>query len=147
MGNFIFTFLQMHNGYELSNTSNYNLLCSPEYKPLDKTKDAKRISLIYDYIIENFDKKINIEELSALIHTSPSTFYRQFKKSMNKNFSEFIVEVRVGHACKLLLNSDMDISEICFLSGYHQVTNFNRQFKKLMGVTPTIYRKKQFKTI
>ena len=60
---------------------------------------------------------------------------------MNKNFSDFIAEVRIGHACKLLLDSDMDIAEICYLSGYQQITNFNRQFKKLKGTTPNIYRK------
>ena len=64
---------------------------------------------------------------------------------MSKNFSEFIAEVRIGHACKLLLDSDMDISEICYLSGYQQITHFNRQFKKQMGVTPSVYRKKQYK--
>ena len=130
---------------QLAKTSDYNLLSSPGYQPLVKTKEIQRISLIYDYIIKNFDRKINIEELSALIHVSPSTFCRHFKKSMSKNFSEFIAEVRIGHACKLLLDSDMDISEICYLSGYQQITHFNRQFKKQMGVTPSVYRKKQYK--
>ena len=127
--------------YRLSKTSHYKLLSTPGYKPVLKKEEANRISLIYNYIIDNFDKKLNIEELSSLIHVSHSTFYRQFKKSMNKNFSDFIAEVRIGHACKLLLDSDMDIAEICYLSGYQQITNFNRQFKKLKGTTPNIYRK------
>lgn len=129
---------------ELGKSSNCKVLSSPGYRPNIKTKEIQRTSMIYDYIIENFTRNLKIEDLSKEFHVSPSTFSRHFKKAMNKPFSVFITEVRIGHACKLLLNSDLNISEICFKSGYQEITHFNRQFKKQMGVTPSTYRKKQF---
>ncbi len=125
----------------LAKTTNYELLSSPGYNSKIKAKDGEQVSVIYDYIIENFHRKLSIEELSELIHVSPSTFGRHFKKSMNKNFSDFLTEVRIGHACKLLIESDRAISEIAYLSGYQNITHFNRQFKKLTQVTPRSYRK------
>jgi len=125
---------------KLSKTKNYSVLTSPGYQPTLKRKDTKRMSMIYNYIMENFQKKITLEELSSLINVSPATFNRLFKKSMNKNFSDFIVEVRIGHACKLLMDTDLSISEICYLSGYNYMTHFNSQFKQLMEKTPREYR-------
>lgn len=125
---------------QMSSITQYKTLCSQGYQPVLKTKEAKRISLIYDYIIDHFDRKLQVEELAALIHVSPSTFYRQFKKSMNKNFSDFVAEVRIGHACKLLIESDDSIAEIAYLSGYQQITHFNRQFKRLTRSTPREFR-------
>ena len=133
------SFLEILN--TLSKTVDFEILSSPSYQPSLKVKEAERPSILYDYILGNFHQDLNIEELSKLIHVSPSTFYRIFKKTMNKNFSDFVSEIRIGHACKLLFNTDLDISEISFLSGYKQITNFNRQFKKLMQLTPSAYRK------
>ena len=127
--------------YRLSKMKDMKLLSSVGYRPVLKQEEAKRITLIYDYIIENFNKKLKIENMAALIHVSPSTFYRHFKRSMNKNFTEFLSEVRIGHACNLLINSDKSIAEICYLSGFQQITNFNRQFKKIHGISPKAYRK------
>ena len=128
--------------YQLSNISSYDLLSSPGYIPTVKRNETQRMSLVYNYILENFEKKLSLDELSELINVSPATFCRLFKKSMNMNFSDFISEVRIGHACKLLIDSEMDISEISFLSGYQHISHFNRQFKKLMKTTPNVYRKK-----
>lgn len=126
--------------YRLSKVKDYTILSSPGYQPVLKRKEAKRMSLIYDYIMGNFHKKLSLEELSSLINVSSATFCRLFKKSMNKNFSEFISEVRIGHACKLLMDSDLSVAEICYLSGYNHLTHFNKQFKQLMGKTPKVYR-------
>lgn len=126
--------------FTLSNVKEYSILCSPGYHPSSKKKEAKRISLVNDYILENFTNKLTLKELSDLINVSPATFCRLFKKSMNKNFSEFMVEVRVGHACKLLMDSDLSITEVCYLSGYNHMTHFTQKFKQLMGKTPKAYR-------
>jgi AraC-like DNA-binding protein len=126
--------------YQLSNVKDYTLLSSPGYQPAVKRKEAKRMSLIYDYILENFDKKLTLEELSELINVSPATFCRLFKKSMNMNFTDFVAEVRIGHACKILMDTDLSIAEVCFLSGYNHMTHFNKKFKQLMGKSPKQYR-------
>lgn len=124
----------------LSNLKDYTVLSSPGYQPTSKRKEVRRMSLVNDYILENFNKKLTLEELSELINVSPATFCRLFKKSMNKNFSEFITEVRIGHACKLLMDSDLSISEVCYLSGYNHLTHFNQKFKRLVGMMPKAYR-------
>lgn len=126
--------------YQLSQIKEYNILSSPGYQPTIKRKEAKRMSLVYDYILENFNKKLTLEELSELISVSPATFCRLFKKSMNMNFSDFVAEVRIGHACKLLMDTDLSLTEVCYLSGYNHMTHFNQKFKQLMGKSPKVYR-------
>lgn len=126
--------------HTLSTVKEYSVLSSPGYQPTTKRKESKRMSLVNDYILENFTKKITIDELADLINVSPATFCRLFKKSMNKNFSEFITEVRVGHACKLLMDSDLSIAEVCYMSGYNHLTHFNQKFKHTMRKTPKQYR-------
>lgn len=126
--------------HQLSIVKDFDILSSPGYQPTVKRKEAKRMSLIYDYILENFDKKLTLEELSELINVSPATFCRLFKRSMNMNFTDFLTEVRIGHSCKLLMDTDLSIAEVCFLSGYNHMTHFNQKFKKLMGKTPKQYR-------
>ncbi|PXX30572.1 AraC family transcriptional regulator [Arenibacter sp. ARW7G5Y1] len=125
---------------DLSKVKSYTLLSSPGYQPVAKKKEEKRMTLVYNYIMENFDKKLSLEELSDLISVSPATFCRLFKKSMNKNFTDFVAEVRIGHSCKLLMDTDLSIAEVCFLSGYNHMTHFNQKFKQLMGKTPKQYR-------
>src|SRR5690606_9634225 len=125
--------------YQLSNVKNYTILSSPGYQPMVKRKEARRMALVYDYILENFDKKLSLEELSELINVSPATFCRLFKKSMNMNFTDFVTEVRIGHACKLLMDSDRSIGEVCYLSGYNHMTHFNQKFKQLHEETTKQY--------
>lgn len=126
--------------HTLSEVQDYKVLSSPGYQSTTKKKEAKRMSLVTDYILENFARKLKLEELSDLINVSPATFSRLFKKSMSKNFSEFITEVRIGHSCKLLMNSDLSISEVCYLSGYNHLSHFNQKFKELNAKTPKEYR-------
>ena len=126
--------------YALSCTKDYSLMCSPGYHPSFKSKETKRMSLVYDFIMENFKRRISLDELASLINVSPATFCRLFKKTMNKNLSQFLGEVRIGHACKLLMDTDRSISEICYESGYHQLTHFNRQFKAITGKSPREFR-------
>lgn len=126
--------------HQLGKTRDYKILTSAGYTPSLKRKETRRMSLIYNYIMENFQNKITLGELATLINVSPATFNRLFKKTMNKNLSDFMVEVRIGHACKLLMDTDLSISEICYLSGYNYMTHFNNQFKQLMGKTPREYR-------
>ncbi|MCK5637680.1 MAG: helix-turn-helix transcriptional regulator, partial [Flavobacteriaceae bacterium] len=63
-----------------------------------------------------------------------------FKKCTNKSFTQFVVDLRLGHASKLLIDSDLTISEIAFVSGFNNIANFNRLFKKNKFFTPKQYR-------
>ena len=84
---------------------------------------------------------MKIGDVAAKVHMSDSAFSQFFKKYTNKSFTHFLVDLRIGHACKLLLESEEPISQICFDSGFNNIANFNRLFKKNRKCTPMDFRK------
>lgn len=116
------------------------------YINLNKESETGYMSQVYDHIIKNFKEKIRLEEVAAIANMSLSSFSRYFKSSVNKSFCDFLSEVRIGHACKLLNEGNMNISQVCFKSGFNTLSNFNRQFKQVMGRTPLQYKKEHQKT-
>jgi AraC-like DNA-binding protein len=104
-------------------------------------KDCEVVNKTYEYIINRFaDHDITLDEISAYVSMAPATFCRYFKKHFHKTFTNFLNEVRVGHACKLLQETNYSIAAIAFASGYNQLTHFNRQFKRIVGYSPKEYR-------
>ena len=97
-------------------------------------------------MMENFQQKIFLGEVAAIGNMTESAFSRYFTSRMNKPFSEFLSDVRIGYACKLLHEVEANISEICYESGFQTLSNFNKQFKERVGVTPMAYRKDYLKT-
>lgn len=117
------------------------VLSSRGFAPVTNRKDYEIVNKTYEYIINRFaDHHITLDEISAYANMSPTTFCRYFKKHFCKTFTNFLNEVRVGHACKLLQQTDKAVAEIAFASGYNQLTHFNRQFKRIMGYSPKEYR-------
>ena len=114
----------------------------------DSNKLSKdRLHEIYNYIIQNFNKEITLDDISSHANMTPSAFCRFFKKRTNKNFIEYLNEVRISNACKYLLESGLNISEIAFYCGYKTVSNFNKIFKKTTGLSPKAYREKTNKLV
>lgn len=101
--------------------------------------DSERLNNIYQYVLGNFDKEITLDEISSIANLSVNSFCRYFKTKTNKTFSNFLLEIRIGHACKLLLETDLNISQVCYESGFNNLSNFNRYFKKFTHKTPTQY--------
>ncbi|MDX5583306.1 MAG: AraC family transcriptional regulator [Aureibaculum sp.] len=100
-----------------------------------------RVNKMYDYILTHFsDPSLRITELASESSMSASAFGHFFKKSTNKSFTQFVVDLRLGYAIRLLLNSDHSISEIAFQSGFNNIANFNRLFKKNKFFSPKQYR-------
>ena len=106
----------------------------------------KNLENVYEYIIKNFKENITLTDVANVAHMNPSAFSRFFKRVNRKTFSEYLNEVRVGYSCKLLIENKNNISEICFESGFNNISNFNRQFKKTMQYSPTEYIKLHSKT-
>jgi len=100
----------------------------------------KRIEDVYNYINQHFKKDLQLAEVAAVANMSPSAFSHYFKKCSNKSFIHFLVEKRVSYACKMLLETECTVREICFESGFNNLSNFNRLFKKYKKVTPKAYR-------
>ncbi len=106
------------------------------------SSENERINAIYNYALTHFKQKIYLKDVAAIANLATNSFCRYFKSRTRKSFSVFIIELRVGYACKLLAEKSMSIKEICFESGFNSFTNFNKQFKLLKGMQPNEYRKR-----
>ncbi|KQS91113.1 MULTISPECIES: AraC family transcriptional regulator [unclassified Rhizobium] len=125
----------------LSSSDEYEILSSPEFAPkLDAGNlDVLQRSLIY--IFEHLASDIHIDEVAELAGMSESAFSRFFKKNTGNSFTDHVNKLRIWQACKLLSETDMPITDICFEVGYLNISNFNRTFLKQHKVTPSAYRK------
>jgi AraC-like DNA-binding protein len=103
--------------------------------------DAEKINRIYAYIMKNYTSEISLENVAKQAFMTPPAFCRYFKKITRKTLVEVVVEYRIKHACQLLSSSDKSISDICFESGFGNISYFNKQFKDMMRETPLGYRK------
>jgi AraC-like DNA-binding protein len=110
-------------------------------------KENKRIDRIYQFTFENFHRDIKLEETASFINLSKEAFCRYFKQKTGKTYVQFLTEVRIGNACKLLMQNDMTVLEVCYACGYNYPSNFYRQFKAVKGITPMDYRKIQERTV
>ncbi len=125
----------------LAKTKDYTLLASPGYTNTLKEGDTDRMNKVYAYVMKHFNEKISVSELASLTNMTPTSFSRYFKSHANKTFSEFLSEIRIGHACRLLIEKKRNSSQACYESGFQTLSNFNRQFKTVMKRTPTAYQK------
>ncbi|WKN42086.1 AraC family transcriptional regulator [Tunicatimonas pelagia] len=125
----------------LSKSSEIVLLASPGYTNTLKEDDTERMNEVYAYVMKHFKEKVTITTLAELTNMTPTSFSRYFKTHANKTFSDFISEIRVGHACKLLIEQEMNVSQIGYESGFQTLSNFNRQFKQITKRTPLRYKK------
>lgn len=101
--------------------------------------DDQRIQKVFDFIIENYPTDIGLDAVASMANLSPTSFCRFFKQRTRKTFSRYLTEVRVEAACQLLRNGNPGISQVCYDTGFHNLSNFNRHFKRIVGVTPSIY--------
>jgi AraC-like DNA-binding protein/quercetin dioxygenase-like cupin family protein len=131
----------------LANSSEYNLLASEGYSNLLEEAESDRMNNVHAYVMKNFREKVSLEDVAAIANMSPSSFSRYFKIHANKPFTGFLSEIRIGYACKLLIEKDVSISEACYESGFNTLSNFNRQFKEITHHSPLQYRKKYKETI
>ncbi|TAH03218.1 MAG: AraC family transcriptional regulator [Sphingobacteriales bacterium] len=104
-------------------------------------QEAKRINAIYQYSLENFAAKIRLDKIAEVANISTNSFCRYFKTITKKTFSQYLIEVRVQNACKLLVENKLTISEVCYASGFNNFSNFNRFFKQITGASPLQYKK------
>ena len=124
----------------LSQTREFRLLANPSYDHSTlQWKDP--FAKIKEYIHQNFDKDISLPDMADMANMAITTFCNFFKGQYSITFVEYLNSLRIGHACKLLSETDRYIVEIAFECGFNNLANFNRQFKKYKEMTPTQYRK------
>lgn len=128
--------------HKLAQCTDYELLSTQGFThPGEKSGDL-RIDKVYSFTFNNFRRNISLEEVADVANLNPTAFCRFFKKHTKKNYSKFLNEIRIGYACKLLLEEQHNISEVGYESGFNNLSNFNRQFKGMMGISPSQYLNK-----
>ncbi len=125
----------------LSTTREYETLASPAFVQNTNLGQSDKFNKITEYIMRNFDTEIKLSEIAAVANMATTTFCNFFKDHYRVTFVEYLTEIRIGHACKLLSDPTKNIVETAYESGFNNLANFNRQFKKLKKMTPTEYRK------
>jgi AraC-like DNA-binding protein len=107
-------------------------------RPIDTSID--RLAPIFKHTTENFKETISLNFLAKIINLTPQSFCRLFKKRTGKHYTEYLNEVRISNACKYLLETDWNISEIAYTCGFKNISNFNKIFKEITGTNPKKYR-------
>lgn len=118
------------------------LLPNDFYSHSSAAVNSQKLNQIFRFISDHYTEKIYIEEIAGKLHMSVPSFSRFFKKNTRKTFSEYLTEVRISHACRLLMEDKYKISEICYESGFDNLSNFYRQFSKITNTSPGLYRKR-----
>ena len=132
---------------ELSESTEYSLLCEQGFSCELNSFHNERINTVYRYIDAHYQEKISLGDVAAQVYMSPEYFSRFFSKVMKKSFFEFLNEYKISKACKLLIDTDKQIGEICYGSGFESIPFFYRQFKKFKHCQPKQYRINHLKAV
>lgn len=126
--------------YELSMSHEYRVLSSTSFAMQPSSAKSRRIRKIEKFILENINRPITANEAAELINMATSSFSRFFKQHTAKNFTEYVADLRIGYISRMLLDSEKTIAEICYDSGFNNISNFNRTFKSKKGCSPREFR-------
>lgn len=132
--------------YELSRCENVRTLASSSYAKVTVEDDSRRILKVKNFISKNYMDELRLPELASLAGMSSSAFSRFFKLHTGRNISEYIIDLRLGYAARMLVDTAKSISEIGFDCGFNNLSNFNRIFKKKKGCSPSEFRESYHKT-
>jgi AraC-like DNA-binding protein len=120
---------------------------SREIKPIlstgytaNNSGETERINKVFEYIMNNYTSEIYVQQIASELNMSVASFSRYFKHHTRKTFSDYVTEIRIGHACRMLMENTYSISEISYQSGFDNLSNFYRHFKKTIGIIPKEYR-------
>ncbi len=132
--------------YELSKADGTRELSSSAFAKVNVESDSRRVLKVKNYIELHYREELRLSQLSSLAGMTDSAFSRFFKQRTGKTLNEYVVDIRLGHATRLLVDTTHAVSEICYETGFNTICNFNRLFKKRKGCSPTEFRNKYRKT-
>jgi AraC-like DNA-binding protein len=130
---------------EIAEIKNHQLLSSKGFMQLPGDRDRDRIKLVFDFTFSHYHQKITIDTVAALLNMTPQSFCRFFKSRTKKTYIQFLMEVRIGSACRLLIEDENTVAEISYECGYNTISHFNQQFKYITGKKPLEYKKDYLK--
>lgn len=123
----------------LAKTEDYILLAGELYHHENFDMGSDRLTKVLHYVSTNYQQKIELERVAEMANLHPSAFCRFFKEKTGKSLVEYVNDMRISYACKLIIENQQSFSQICFESGFNNLSNFNRTFKKQTGFTPSAY--------
>lgn len=126
--------------YELSVSDNVKVLASSSFANTSRNKESRRVQKVKQYINDNYSKQLRLADLADLAGMSPVAFSRFFRMRTGRTLSDYIADIRLGFAARMLVDSSQNISEICYECGFNNLSNFNRIFKAKRGSTPREFR-------
>ena len=132
--------------YELSRCEGVRTLASSSYAKIAVEDDSRRILKVKSFIAQNYMDELRLKQLADIAGMSSSAFSRFFKLHTGRNLSEYIIDIRLGYAARLLVDTSQSISEISFECGFNNLSNFNRIFKRKKGCSPSEFRENYHKT-
>jgi len=125
----------------ISTCSSLTTLSSLGFRYNFAESENKRITAIYNFSFHNFQRKIKLSEVAEVAGMTTNSFCRYFKHHTGKNYSDFLTDIRIGYACKLLLANQSSAKQICYESGFNNFSSFHQNFKKVTGKTPQSYQR------
>lgn len=125
--------------YEISISHEYHYVSHSEIVNYS-AYDQGLIHLIFEFTMQNFKRKIKLDEVALLANKSISAFCQYFKKNTKLSYIGFLTQIRIAHACKLLRSTDLPVTDICYESGFNNWANFSKHFKEHCKMSPTKYR-------
>ena len=125
---------------QIKESDEIELLSSPSFNNQLLKTDNSRIIRIYDYILQSYKRTIKLDDLAGQLGMTPTSLCRYFKQKIGKTLIEMVNETRIKYACNLLGKTDNSILEICYESGFNNLSNFNRQFRRITGTNPKNFR-------
>ena len=126
--------------YRLGLSDGARELSSGPYAVAEASSESRRVLKVKRYIRDHYSEPLPLSELAAMVGMTPSSFSRFFRKRAGRTLSEYITDVRLGHAARMLVDTTHNIAEICYMCGYNNISNFNRHFKARRGLTPKEFR-------
>jgi len=130
---------------EIAEIKNQQLLSSKGFMQLPGDVDRDRIKLVFDFTFAHYYEKITIDAVANLLNMTPQSFCRFFKSRTKKTYIQFLMEVRIGSACRLLIEDEKTVAEISYECGYNTISHFNKHFKCITGKKPLEYKKDYLK--
>lgn len=132
--------------YTLATAPNSRQLVTSSFANVSVSSDSRRVARVEEEINKRYNQQLTLEELASIAGMTPTAFSRFFKKRTGRTLSEYIIDIRLGHASRKLIDTTMTVAEICYDCGFNNISNFNRAFKRKKGCTPKTFRENYLKT-
>ena len=125
----------------MAKADEYDYHSSVGYSKIINSYDFFRFNIIHEYIIRNFTKPIKLQDIAEKANICPTAFCRYFKQHTSRTFISFLNEIRIGYACKLMVEEKLPVSIACTESGFNNLAHFNKLFKRIFNLSPSEYLK------